>query len=50
VNARTPVCDAPAQVAIAECSDSTATNCASSRPSAHISESSSTTPDEGVIG
>ncbi len=50
VNARSPVCEAPAQVASAECSDSTATNRASRRPSAHISASSSTTPDEGVIG
>ena len=41
---------APMQAAIAECSDSTLMYRAASRPSAHISDSSSTTWVWGVMG
>ena len=50
VKARAPAAEAPMQAAMAECSDSTLMNRASSVPSAHISESSSTTWVWGVIG
>jgi len=46
----TPVADAPMHAAMAECSDSTLMNRASSRPSPHSSDSSSTTWVCGVIG
>ncbi len=50
VNDRAPATEAPMQEAMAECSDSTLMNWASSVPSAHISDSSSTTCVCGVIG
>ena len=50
VNARAPATEAPMQEAMAECSDSTLMNLASSVPSEHISERSSTTWVCGVMG
>ena len=50
VKVRAPATEAPMQAAMAECSDSTLMNLASSVPSAHISERSSTTWVCGVMG
>ena len=50
VKVRAPASEAPRLAAMAECSDSTLMNLASSVLSAHISERSSTTWVWGVMG